>query len=105
MRDDWHKEEITPAAIAKFLEVHGKRGMKTLSILGRTKDTYNFVSSDIGRELLGDTMNQMEILLEKIIDMTAKEEEKIEYRVLSKFFKTLTNKVGLYLENQRKIRA
>lgn len=105
MTDAWHPQEITPATIEKFLQTHGKRGLKTLSLLGRNHDIYEFAASDIGRSLMSDLMIQMEKLLDKIIDGTAKEEETIEYRVTSKFYINLTEKIGRYLALQKKVKG
>ena len=103
MTDTWKDKEITPATIEKFLRTHGKRGVKTLSLLGRTHDIFEFAASEVGIDLLRDTMGQMEMLLNKIIDCTAKEEEIIEYRVQRNFYVNLTDKIALHLKLRKKL--
>ena len=103
MTDAWKDKEITPATIEKFLQTHGKRGIKTLSLLGRTHDIFEFAASKVGLDLLRDTMGHMEILLNKIIDGDATEEEKIEYRIQRNFYVNLTDKIALHLKLRKKL--
>jgi len=100
---DWKQEEITSASIDEFLRIHGKNGVKTLSLLGRNHDLFEFASSDIGTKLLRGIMVKMEQLLEKIIDGKATAEETMEYGVNARFFNTVADKVSLYLKSQKKV--
>lgn len=104
MKDTWQEDELTPHDIEKFLKIHGKRGVKTLSLLGRNHNVYEFASSEIGTTLLKNTMSQMEQLLNKIIDGKATPEETIEYRVRSEFFVQLTDKIDKYLGVRKKVK-
>ena len=85
VKDSW-RIEVTPEGVERFLATHGTRGAKTLSLLGRGEKFYNTITSEIGQVLLNDLMVKMEMLLIKIVGLSATDEEKIEYKLAKELF-------------------
>ena len=100
------KDEITPADIEKFAEIHGKKKANfTLSQLSRKSKFYQAMQTDIGQELLRDVLVKCEKLLPKIIDRNATEEETIEYRIVSDIFSRWAGKIGDYQKLRNKVKG
>lgn len=85
MSDDWSLG-LSAADVGAFLQTHGTKGTKTLSLLGRNQPAYEAVTSPVGQVILRKVMAQMENILEKITNLEDTAEERIEYKVLKSCF-------------------
>jgi len=100
-------EILTPSLddISRYLELTGKRGTQTLSILGRY---FPFVQSvlgtEVGREILKDDVDRVEELLLKVIKEEETDLERAELRYLRDVrMPKVIKKVKLYLEAIKEI--
>lgn len=92
-----------------FLAIHGQKGSKTLSLLGKFQPFYNAINSEIGRELLKDVQIKMEYLLECIIRESypkkmSETHVKAEYRVLRDILYKWSERIEKYLMAKNKIK-
>lgn len=100
------QEEITPADIEKFAAVHGKtKASKTLALLNKNSKFHLAVASELGQELLRELMIKSDMLLLKIIDNKATDDEKAEYRVVSDIFSRWAKKIGDYQKLRNKVKG
>jgi len=81
------------------------RANKLFSILGKNREFVNALSTTIGTELMKEVVNQMEVLLEKIIEVKATPEELAEYRVLQKISLNWIKRINTYLRGLKDIKA
>ena len=77
-----NKNSVSPEKLRGFLDRNGKAGARVLSILGKTQSFCNAIQTPIGQEILGEVVNRLEHLLEKIIAEKSTPEDRAEYRVL-----------------------
>ena len=104
------KENIIPSSpvqateLTRFRVIHGERGSKVLSIAGKHLSFYLAIKSSMGKEILHDSMIQMERLLEKIIKVKATKEELAEYRVLRKIVSRWSDRIALYEQSIQTIK-
>lgn len=96
---------ITKEQIDALIKKNGKKTARLLSILGKQQQFYNAVSSPIGAELMNDVIGLMEAKLELIINETATEKDKAEYRVLKQIALTWSDKINDYLRNIEKVKS
>lgn len=75
--------EITADILANYMKKNQRTWSRTLAVLGDTQPFMDAVNSETGRELLKEAISTHEALLSKIARMTATEEEKMEFRVIS----------------------
>lgn len=100
------QEEITPADIERFAAVHGtKKASRTLALLNKGSKFNLAIASEIGQELLGELMVKSDILLLKIIENKADDDEKAEYRVVSDIFNRWAKKIGDYQKLRNKVKG
>ena len=86
----------TKEEIEVYLKRMGKHGMQTLSTLGKLQPFAACMETEIGKVLLGGLIDQHERLLEKVIDLSATDEEKIEFRVIKRMLLELNDKINQY---------
>lgn len=97
-------QEITLEQIDKFLAVHGNKGIKVLSLVGQLRTFKEAINSGIGRELLNDLMVKMELLLPKIIELSASKNELAEYRVMKSLMDKWSKKIILFEKVKKTIK-
>ena len=86
--------------IEKFAQKHGrKRTEAIMAALGKNVDFYNAVHTPVGQEILKDLMAMMEEKLALIVDGTATEEQRIEYKVMHALFGRWGTKIQRYTKN------
>lgn len=100
---DWD-HEVTPSHIENFLAVHGKKGVRTLSLLGKIGRLREALETPIGQALLKEIMTKMEVRLQKIATMEASDEDIIEYRVLNDLFVSYADQIARYYKLADKIK-
>jgi len=103
-RENGYENEITIENIERFLSVHGQRGTKTLSLMGKNQKIIDALSSNIGQQILHNVMIKMEKILPKIIQLKATDNEIIEYRILSELFNDWSNKIALFERARKEIK-
>jgi hypothetical protein len=86
----------TREEIETYLKRMGKHGMQTLSTLGKLQPFAQCMETEIGKVILGGLVDQHERLLEKVIDLSATDEEKIEFRVIKRMLLELSDKINQY---------
>jgi hypothetical protein len=104
LKDDW-KSEISPDDVEKFLAVHGRRGVKTLSLLSKSSKFYQAISSEIGQELLNEVMVKLELLLNKCIENKASNEEKADYRAYSNIFNEWAKRISFHQKLRKRVKG
>lgn len=62
----------------------GKRAQKMLKVLGKTHGFVAAFKDKVGQEVLLDALQRTEEILDKIVEETATEEERAEFRALKK---------------------
>jgi hypothetical protein len=97
-------EKLDAASVQKFLAIHGKKGVKTLSLLGKNQPFYNAMQSDVGQEILRDVMRKMEILLDKIVAMKASDYEVMEYKTLKGLLLNWSERINAFVNAKKKIK-
>ncbi len=86
----------TREEIEVYLKKMGKHGMSTLSTLGKLQPFAECIESDFGKVLLGDLISRHEELLDKVAEVKATEEDKIEFRIVKKILLDFAAKINLY---------
>ena len=85
-------QDLSSNAFVRFLELYGNQGLKVTSLVGRFKGFKDAVESEVGKEILEDLMKKIEMLLPKIIDLSASKNEYAEYRVMLSLMERWTKK-------------
>lgn len=89
---------LSQETVGEYLSAHGSRGKRVIERLARLHNTRDAIETKAGEEILNMIVPEMESLLEKIIDLSATEEEKIRFAV----YKDFATKVMAILSNYAK---
>jgi hypothetical protein len=104
-----HEVELQQQDIEKFLAIHGKRGIKTLNILGEKHEFYKVMKSEIGQMILRSIMVKMEYLLDKMNKKIRQYKdvqiEMIAYNTLSDLFLELIERIQSFEKIKKKIKS
>lgn len=120
---DNFKSELTPAHIAVYEKIKGKRGTRFISLMGQQLPFQQAISTDLGQELLKDLMVIMEENLDLIISGEGKKSGytinclhcgsqipsgllKIhaKYEIVSNLVKTWSDRIATYNKNLKHIK-
>lgn len=102
---EWAKStELDATDVKRFLAIHGKKGVKTLKVLGIHQKYADVLRSEIGSTLLNDLMIKMEKRLDKIIALKAKPEEISEYRAYRELLLEWAGKIEAFEKAKKKIK-
>ena len=82
--------------IEKFLNTHGHKAAKIISVLAKRAKFKAAIETDIGQELLADALASMEELLDKIIMEKATTREKADFRALRIITGKWMDKIAAY---------
>jgi len=82
--------------IEKFLNTHGQKAAKVITVLAKRAKFKTAIETDIGQELLIDSLTEMEDLLDKIINETATKIEKADFRSLRKITNRWIDRIARY---------
>ena len=85
--------------IRDYLDRNRKKGSQTLSLLGRDIAFIQAIQSPIGHELLKDLVSRHETLLEKVGNISATDEEKLEFKVVKRLIQEWTERITRYEKN------
>jgi hypothetical protein len=89
---------LTRNEIDDFLKKARKRGERTLSLLGKYQEFIKALSTPIGNELLSDLITKHEILLDKISNLNATDEEKMMYKVVRELILVWSTRIANFNE-------
>lgn len=95
---------VSREEIELYLNNVGKRGLNTLSTLGKLKPFVNLMDSEVGFALVGDMVNRYDELLNKVSDLTATEAEKIECKVTKTFLMNIATRLDQYTKSVQEIK-
>ncbi|MHA1951844.1 MAG: hypothetical protein ACW987_18515 [Candidatus Thorarchaeota archaeon] len=94
--------------IEKFLAIHGKKGIKTLSILGQRQKFAAAMKTEVGQMVLKSIMVKMEVLLDKmhkrIREYKDPQIEMISYNALCDLFIELVERITKFNDVKKKIK-
>lgn len=86
-----------------FKKVGERRGNLYLSILKKNNSLIEALTTDVGREILKDSVKRTDHLLLKIVEEKATEEDKAEFRVLKRTLETWAVKVNQYEQTLKNV--
>jgi hypothetical protein len=89
---------LTRDEVEVFMDKFKKRGERTLSLMGKLQDFNNAVNDPMGKLLLDWLITQHEMLLDKIANLTASDNEKIKYTVVREMLLDWCGKIQTYKE-------
>jgi len=95
---------VSREEIELYLKNIGKRGLNTMSTLGKLRPFVTLMESDLGFALVGELVNRYDELLNKISDLTATEEEKIEFKVTKAFLMNISTRLDQYTKSVQEIK-
>ena len=88
--------------IKRMLE-SGPKGQNFLAFLNKQSKFAQAISSEIGRQLLIDSVRRAEYLLDKIINEKSSLEERAEFRALHAIIDSWTERLNSYLDGMKKV--
>lgn len=98
-------ERVTISELERFVENVGiKRGQRIMNLLGKNQDFVTAISTEVGQELIKDAMNRLEVLLDRIADLNASDEEKMEYKVTKGILEVWLTRITDYNRRIKDIR-
>ena len=89
-------QHATSDEIELFLKKMGKRGMDVLSTLGKLQPFVDAMKTDLGQALLGELSNTYEQLLEKVSNVSATPEERMEFTITKRILLNYAQKISDY---------
>jgi hypothetical protein len=88
-------EDITGHDMDKFLAVHSKqKGVLVTGFIKANIGIASALSSDIGKDILKESLSRMNYLLEKIVDNSIDDEERVEYKILRSIITKWADKIN-----------
>ena len=86
----------TKEEIEAYLKKMGKHGMQTLSVLGKLQSFATCMESETGKLFLGGLVVRHEELLQRIAELKATDEEKLEFVVIKRLLLDFADKLNAY---------
>ena len=98
------EKKVTLSDIERFAAKNKGRGAaQVLSILGKRRPFMDAISTEVGQELLSDVVEQMQLILAKIIDDTATPTEVADFRAYKAISERWAKRISTYIEFQNKL--
>lgn len=88
-----------------YLARMGKRGAATLSTLGKLQPFAECLETELGQALLGTTIVRYEELLEKVSELKATDEDKVEFRITKQILLEMATRLGDYSRKVKEIKG
>lgn len=105
MLDQDIKEKINLEDIEKFGKKHGTNvTSRLLSSLGKNQQFVQAWDSPVGKEILGVIIPLAEAKLDKIIDESAEDTDKADYRAYMRILTVFRDKINTYYRNLGKLK-
>ena len=79
-----------------YVKTRGKRGQRTIEILGRNLKFLDAFNTPVGFEILKDLCQMHEQMFDKIAALTASDEDKIRYKVLQELINRWSESIAAY---------
>lgn len=89
-------DNLTATDIERFVAKNGKKAERVLKILAKNEQFKNALSTPLGQELLNDSIDRMESLLEKIIDEKDDDKDRADFRALRAITTRWAEKIYTY---------
>ena len=89
---------VTKEELEAFLKRVGKRGEGVLNTLGQLQPVATAMESEFGQTFLGDLVGRYTDLLNKMADLVATDEEKVEMKVIKQMLLAFARRVNAYNE-------
>ena len=99
------EEKPTKDQIEAYIKRAGKHGMATLSTLGKHQPFVECLNSELGLALLGDLVNRHETLLNRLCELNATDEEKVEFKVIKRLLIELSSRLLEYDKRIKEIKG
>lgn len=98
--EQFDPQDLPTSEFIRYIQVAGKRGADTLSMLGRLNKHFDSViRNELGREILVGDIKRLQELLDKVIEETASQEEMAELRYLRRSrIPNIVRKIDTYLK-------
>lgn len=87
----------------QYVQSGGQRVAKLLSALGRDQHFVDALSTQLGQEILQDSLERCERLLTLIYEEKATQQELAEFRVLKDIMARWTSRINAYSRNLEKL--
>ena len=105
---DTTKPNRTLMDIEDYINKHGKKGKemagRLLSALGKNEQFLNAFNSPLGSELLTDLIDTMESKLDKIIDESATDKDRADFRAAKDLSLRWVSKINEYNRNLKQLK-
>ena len=89
-------QRATRDEVEAYLKRVGKHGEGTLSTLGKLQSFMECFDSELGFELIKSLTERHEELLDRVGELNATDEEKIEFKVVKRLLIELAEKINRY---------
>jgi len=97
--------ELSQEEVGRFLQRHGKRGEKTMSVLRKQADFAGAIDHPVGKIIFKDIMIKMDTILERIILEKAKDPNDLSlYEALREIVLDWARKIALYETTKHQIK-
>lgn len=90
-------EKLKLEDLDQYRRKHGaKNAMRVLSFLGKNAAFVTAIRTELGQSIMQDLVVRMEYLLEKVIQGTITEEERLEYKISRGILESWAAKIAGY---------
>lgn len=90
-------DSITKDGVRDYVSKHGRRGQMIVDAISKILPTIQVIfDTEVGREILKEDIERCEMLLEKLIEFDATDEDKVEFRYLRDRIIRLGKKLELF---------
>lgn len=90
-------DNITKDGVRDYVSKHGRRGQMIVDAISKILPTIQVIfDTEVGREILKEDIERCEMLLEKLIEFDATDEDKVEFRYLRDRIIRLGKKLELF---------
>jgi hypothetical protein len=99
-------DNITRDGIRDYVAKHGRRGQMIVDGISKILPTIQIIfDTDVGKEILKEDIEKCELLLEKLIDLDATDEDKVEFRYLRDRIIRLGKKLEMFFNYIKDIQS
>lgn len=97
-------DRVSKEVFSRFENRNRKNAERVLRTLSKLQPFYNAIHSDVGQELLNDSIVRMNEIIELIINEEAKEKDLAEFRVLRHITLEWSKKIEKYIATMKEIK-
>jgi hypothetical protein len=96
-------EGLSPQVAKEYLATMSKAKARTLKVLGAQARFISAMSTELGGIIMQDLVEKHMRLLDKVGNLTATDQEKVEYKVVHELVLTWSDRIDSYYKTIRKI--